>query len=341
MFPVRHIVVKLKRSRETCQRGGARRRLVKPHVAARPYSPSSGLFRPQVAGEPHAPGMAAPASHLTHGIAHSELTKFFSAVLPLKPLDVSFLYHIPRHSAYATAKTPTDHVILSITPTTSVYDALRRVPRGSNPICFLHRPWALDRRALPRDTLVLASHKSFDENLTVGWNPPLAKRLGFAVHDEAMCVQGYKRDEERRIGLLGRSAEPAGFEMKDVLDKIKLEYDGCGALYGPTVPTYRVAVLAIMNAFHAEEVDRVVKMVQDVGWSSDPKSILYLTGQPRESGLEAARSLGVPVVCVGHRACEEWGIRYLGEELRKQYPHVQVQEVLEAEEPEPPCVAQD
>lgn len=61
--------------------------------------------------------------------------------------------------------------------------------------------------------------------------------------------------------------------------------------------------------------------------------MLYLTGQPREAGMAVAKEHGLQVVCVGHRAAEEWGIRYLARRLRADFPGVDVEEVYEEEEP--------
>jgi len=100
-----------------------------------------------------------------------------------------------------------------------------------------------------------------------------------------------------------------------------------------------ISVVAIMNAFHAEEVDRVMTAALERGWLqdvSDGSQILYLTGAVREPGLIAAREKGIKVVCVGHRACEEWGIRYLASRLRAEFPLLKVEEVYEEEPPPPP-----
>jgi putative NIF3 family GTP cyclohydrolase 1 type 2 len=61
--------------------------------------------------------------------------------------------------------------------------------------------------------------------------------------------------------------------------------------------------------------------------------VLYLTGQPRESGMLAATALGLTVACVGHRTTEEWGIRFMAAVLRTAFPDVSVEEVYEEEEP--------
>ncbi|KAH9842139.1 Glycoside hydrolase [Teratosphaeria destructans] len=99
---------------------------------------------------------------------------------------------------------PIPTITLSITPTPTFYTTLHSRP-GPH-LAFLHRPWNLHRRRLPRDLTVLASHKPFDEHLTVGANLALARRLGMDL-DEGRCgvVKGYKGDAERRVGSSGDS----------------------------------------------------------------------------------------------------------------------------------------
>ena len=272
------------------------------------------------------------------GPSHSQLTDFISTIVPPKALDVNFIYHVPRYQTYTPSTATTTDVILSITPTAGVYTALSALRPRSSPLQFLHRPWALDRRQLPRDALVLASHKAFDEQLTVGWNVALASRLRFAVTPETICVQGYKGDAERKIGLLAPTISGSSIQLADAVTSIKAEFDGEGEVFDNG--SSKISVIAIMNAFHPEEVERVIQAIQAAGWTKSPGRILYLTGQVREPGLEAAKAVGMPVVCVGHRACEEWGIKYLAAAIQTTFPRVGVQVILEEEEPRPPRVAQ-
>jgi putative NIF3 family GTP cyclohydrolase 1 type 2 len=100
-----------------------------------------------------------------------------------------------------------------------------------------------------------------------------------------------------------------------------------------------IRVVAIMNAFNDDEVHRVLGMAQEHGWvpnevsEEQGKHVLYLTGQPRASGLEAATALGLTVACVGHKKAEEWGIRFLAAGLRTTFPNLHVEEVYEDEIP--------
>ena len=47
------------------------------------------------------------------------------------------------------------------------------------------------------------------------------------------------------------------------------------------------------------------------------------------------------VVCVGHRICEEWGIRHMARLLREEWPGLTVDEVLEDESEVPEVVKKE
>lgn len=275
---------------------------------------------------------------------HTDLITFLSAYLPEQSgiSDVPFLYHTPRHPLYDPSHTPVSRIILSITPTAGVYSAFNQSGARYAPVCFLHRPWNLDRRSIRHGGLVVASHRSFDAHLTVGWNTALARQLGVDV-EKAICLQGYKGDPQRKIGLV------AAFEKADSLsllsNKIRAAFSGTGELFvnpslvnGPN-SNGEISVLAIMNAFHAEEVTRVLLAAHQQGWITNPDQghqILYLTGAARPHGLEAVAKVNMPTLCVGHRACEEWGIKYLAHELKSKWSDVEVMEILEEEEDNQP-----
>lgn len=272
---------------------------------------------------------------------HAELTRFISSFLPPKSNDVSLLYHVPRAAIYNFETAPVQKVVLSVTPTTRIYEAIgqsrnkngdgtgrsssqkQRIP---NTVCFLHRPYHLDRRRVRDDALVLASHTSFDENLTVGWNLALAHRLGLHV-DDCLCVQGYKGDDERKMGIIGQTSQILGPLLKGIEEEF-------GAIeYAQEGLSEEIRVVAIMNAFNPDEVQRVVEMAHGQNWVPSVEQlgrhVLYLTGQERESGLREAKKLGMTVVCVGHRVAEQWGIEFLGARIRAEYPGVQVKEIYE------------
>ena len=271
---------------------------------------------------------------------HTAVSWFIATLLPPKGNDIPRVQHVPPNPRYDADTALVEQIVLSVTPTPGVYDfigyrptvghtsyAAPIQPRQPRTLCFLHRPFTLDRGNVRKGTLVLSSHTSFDEVLTVGWNPVLAERLGINV-GEALCVQGYKDDPERKIGIVGRVSVP----RETLLHRIQQEF-GAAAL-AHTGLSDQIQVVAIMNAFSKAEVQRVVDMVRERGWlqpDDDGKHILYLTGEPRESGVEAATALGISVACVGHRQAEDWGIKYLAAQLRSAFPNVRVEEVYEEE----------
>ncbi|KAK5089607.1 hypothetical protein LTR70_007203 [Exophiala xenobiotica] len=173
------------------------------------------------------------------------------------------------------------------------------------------------------------------------WNVALAARLNVEM-DSARCIQGYKGDPERRIGLVGKLK--ASTSLAAITDLIRGEFDSAGELYQlpaedtpeiSSVPSTTIDAVAIMNAFHGEEVERVTSTAEALlPASTDPVGprILYLTGAARELGLESAKAANMPAFCVGHRACEEWGIKYLAQMTRERWPALDILEVLEDEE---------
>ncbi|KAJ4374044.1 hypothetical protein N0V83_002783 [Neocucurbitaria cava] len=296
---------------------------------------------------------------------HASVTRFIASIIPPKANDVPFLYHVPRDPRYDPETAAVEQIVLSVTPTPAVYKLIGyphdvdnepnaeltapppRSPRPRPPrtLCFLHRPFTLDRRAIRANTLIFSSHTSFDEVLTVGYNTALASRLGILL-DTSICVQGYKGDAERKIGIVGEVAAP---QQRDVLvRRIQQVFGGTTEELlvheGAEEEEEEIRVVAIMNAFGEDEVRRVVELVKERGWCGDGgedgdedgrvgKHMLYLTGQPRVGGMQAATALGMTVVCVGHRAAEEWGIRYLAQGLRTAFPGVRVEDVYEEEIP--------
>jgi putative NIF3 family GTP cyclohydrolase 1 type 2 len=148
-------------------------------------------------------------------------------------------------------------LVLSITPTESVYAALGAPPLNhpsseeitaqaptiaTVPIerqkfttasaTFLHRPWTLTRPRLPRGTTVWSSHKGFDEGLTVGCNFALLERLGADVDVEGgrmRILVGYKGDEGRRVGVVAGFREgddnlKEGLQLDDIKGRIIAQF---------------------------------------------------------------------------------------------------------------------
>ncbi|KAK6815719.1 hypothetical protein PG987_016485 [Apiospora arundinis] len=262
-----------------------------------------------------------------------DINGYLQSLLPVRQGDVAFEYHTPRSGRFNPKSAGPAHAILSITPTAGFYDALTRAAEAAAaawpstrpaPLwAFLHRPWQLDRRRVPRGATIVASHKAFDEVLTVGNNEALAAKLDMDVAASAV-IQGYKGDPDRTIAIVGPLNTPVA--RRTLRSQLEKEFGSFEAAYGfdedegtgepSTGEDQSISCIAIMNAFHPEEVDQVAKLAVGMGLApniNDCRGVLYLTGAVREPGLEAALKKGMAVVCVGHRTCEEWGDSSFGQ----------------------------
>ncbi|KAK8201971.1 hypothetical protein M8818_005496 [Zalaria obscura] len=260
--------------------------------------------------------------------------RYLAAFFPARKKDVQFVYHTP-FSRWVQVQ-PVRKAIFSITPTNGVYKAIHSC--GDEPsVTFLHRPFNLNRYRLgfKSHVTVLSSHVAFDEFLTTGWNTVLATRLGIDV-DNAVCLQGYKGDPERRIGLVGQvSGKTFASLAKEISKEFRCEPEIFGH-HEDGANEQDITTVAIMNAFHPDEVERVLEQAHQKGWlpngAGDGSGVLYLTGQPRPPGLQRAMERGMKVVCVGHLQAEEWGIEYLAQKVRQEFPMLEVEEIYEPEE---------
>ncbi|KAL9084953.1 MAG: hypothetical protein Q9165_007819 [Trypethelium subeluteriae] len=292
-----------------------------------------------------------PSSYPTH----TQISNLLSSFLPPAAHDLPFHYHHPLHPLYNPSNNPVRQLVLALHPSPTTYHLLSQPHTAA----FLHRPFSLNRRRIRRGNLVLASHTAFDAALTVGYNVHLASRLGLDVErGGSRCVQGYKGDAERKIGIVGLLDKPESMDV--MLGRIHREFGGEGEVFlpptsghnvvadaqveaeidavdqrGQGLGDWQVKVLAIMNAFHAEEVRRVIDMSVEAGRTAGEargKEILYLTGAARPYGLEAAAAHDMPAFCVGHLSCEKWGIRFLADRVKEEFPGLDVHEIYEEEE---------
>lgn len=265
----------------------------------------------------------------------AQLSSYMQHLFPLRDGDTPFAYHIPHSNRFDVHSNQVSHAVLSITPTPGFYAAISSSSSGT-PLAFLHRPWLLDRGRIPRRTTILSCHKGFDEVLTVGNNVALASTLGLDL-DRSRVIRGYKGVPERAIGVVGPVSEAS---RKEFLELVKPEFPSIEGAFGfennERSDVHQVVkAVAIMNAFHPEEVQRVLALASDLGLipsAEECDGIVYLTGAEREQGLQAAVQKHMAVVCVGHRACEEWGIKYLADILRREWPSIHVDVILEAED---------
>lgn len=162
---------------------------------------------------------------------------------------------------------------------------------------FLHRPWQLQAESLP-DIGILSYHLAFDECMTLGFNPRLADVLSMS----ALEVLGEKQG--RAIGAIGNIPQQSLTEYLDCITEI---FGGLEEVYlGRTVEVSRVAVVGGMN-------DELVREAATRG------AQLYVTGQMRQPAADALTKTGIGAIAVGHRRCEQWGLKSLAGLLRDRW----------------------
>lgn len=315
----------------------------------------------------------------------NELSDFLQTFIPLKPKearDVDWYWHGPSPpklfdpSYFNQHSSPVTNFVLGVVPSEHLYTRLNDIsrscrrfrcwqqeegaerppPMGAKGIVgFLHRPFDLDHRRVARGALIHASHKSFDELLTTGWNLHLARALGASEDEQSgpFAMTGYKNDPDRRIGLIG--SLQTSRSLKEFITKIRQEFDDTTEIYlgdqktvydeeekprtvsvaTTEIPDRDVKVIALMNASSPEVIDRIVEMCVEnklIAGTQEADKIVMVTGAPRELGLQKAKELKLPVICVGHRPCEVWGIKFLAKQAKTRWPDLQVDEILDDEE---------
>lgn len=147
---------------------------------------------------------------------------------------------------------------------------------------------------LDADITLAAYHLALDAHAEVGNNALLARELGV--------------DPERPfagIGWGGSLAEPAGIE--EFAGRVR-ERLGAEPLVFPHGPE-RIERAAVVTGGAAKYVADAASEGYD----------LFLTGEPAEPTLHAARELGIHFVAGGHYATETLGVRALSAKLAEQF----------------------
>lgn len=168
---------------------------------------------------------------------------------------------------------------------------------------FLHRPWKLQPHQLAPDVGVVAYHLAFDQRLTLSFNPRLAEVLGMS----GVEVLGEK--EGREIGMLGEIPAQNFASYCCYLEEVFGGQDE--ALAGVQSEVKRVAVVGAMT-------DALIREAASRGVD------IYITGQLRQPAQAAVLETGISVVGVGHRRCEQWGLRALAGVLRERWFRLEV-----------------
>ena len=217
-----------------------------------------------------------------------------------------------RGGVYHSSKQPVQRIGLALEPFPGLAKWVTEMDLDA---LWLHRPWQLDLAHLPTGVGVLAHHLPFDEALTVGYNTRLFEQLEGLGTPEPLgykqeAAKGEEPTPERPIGML---ADVAGQEFDYWLNWVRTMFGGydraeAGRSSVRTGTTKsRIAVVGAMT-------DALVREAAERG------AHLYLTGAYRKPGQQAVDETGIAVIAVGHRRCEEWGLRALGDLLQEHLP---------------------
>lgn len=169
---------------------------------------------------------------------------------------------------------------------------------------FLHRPWKLQVEQPELKNLgVISYHLAFDERLTLGFNPRLAEVLGMSEISTLGEKQG------RPIGMIGEILPRSFDNFCNQIDEI---FGGKEQAYpGNCQQVSRVAVVGAMTEVLVNEA-----AARGVN--------VYLTGQWRQPAQAAVLKTGINVMAIGHRRCEEWGLRALAGVMRERWSKLDV-----------------
>ena len=139
-----------------------------------------------------------------------------------------------------------------------------------------------------------AYHLALDAHPEVGNNALLARELGIDPSEQFA-----------EIGFGGNLAEPASIEDFTARVREKLGSDPVVFAHGPE----RIERAAVITGGAARYLAEAASARYD----------LFLTGEPAEPTLHAARELGIHFVAAGHYATERVGIKALTERLAAQF----------------------
>lgn len=168
---------------------------------------------------------------------------------------------------------------------------------------FLHRPWKLElEQPQLKDLGIISYHLAFDERLTLGFNTRLSQVLGMSEIE----ILGQKQG--RPIGMIGEIL-PQSFEhFCSQIDEI---FGGKEQAYPGSQQVSRVAVVGAMTEVLVDE-------------AAARGANIYLTGQWRQPAQAAVLETKINVITVGHRRCEEWGLRALAGVMRERWSKLEV-----------------
>lgn len=173
-----------------------------------------------------------------------------------------------------------------------------RVQHEAIDALLLHRPWQLGE--LPQDIGVLTVHEALDQRLTTGENPWLAGQLGFALGG------GLGQRRGRPLVSLAHTDQPP--TVGELLTQLRRDFPAI-EIWNPQPRSQVVPTIALANAMQP----RLVTEAAEHG------AVLYLTGTLRTAAYAALMKTEMAGLGLGHQAIEEWGLRWLGQAIRKTF----------------------
>jgi dinuclear metal center YbgI/SA1388 family protein len=143
------------------------------------------------------------------------------------------------------------------------------------------------------DLSLVAYHLALDAHPDVGNNALLCRLLGLDDLEE------FGRIGERTIGFIGRAEPP--ITLDELVARVRREVTPEPLVFadGPDA----VARVAIISGAAAGELEA----------AADAGADCFITGEPREPVMAAAREAGIHFVAAGHYATEVFGVRVLGD----------------------------
>ncbi len=205
-----------------------------------------------------------------------------------------------QHGIYRPSERNVKRIGLALEPWTGIDTWVRQKNLDA---LFLHRPWRLDREALPSDIGILAYHLAFDLTLTLGLNLRLANVLQM-TH---LVPCAYK--ENLPLGMLGDMPVTSTDSFFETLTEL---FGTPPVVEKNTRETIsRIAVVGAMT-------DSTIREAAEQG------AHLYITGQFRQLARAAVNETGMTVAVVGHKTSELWGLRTLASLLHERWAHLDV-----------------
>jgi dinuclear metal center YbgI/SA1388 family protein len=140
---------------------------------------------------------------------------------------------------------------------------------------------------------LVAYHLALDAHPDVGNNALLCRILGLDDLEEFGVVH------DKSIGFIGRAEPP--ITVEELVERVRRQVTRDPLVFtdGPEA----IARVAIISGSAAGELEA----------AADAGADCFITGEPREPVMAAAREAGIHFIAAGHYATEVFGVRVLGD----------------------------